>query len=150
MWDDIIYVGLLLVSIAFGKVTRQVQDKESRKWTSSIFGLIVVLVVSGWSTLHTLSSVILHTILIKFSPKSFVHWINFVFGFAYLIFFRSCGSIEVWFIKLGVLIFPKNDTLVWCHSVVFFIYLCRHNDFLLEYSFTVAYLVCKFSQVPNM
>jgi len=99
MWDDIIYVGLLLVSIAFGKVTRQVQDKESRKWTSSIFGLIVVLVVSGWSTLHTLSSVILHTILIKFSPKSLVHWINFVFGFAYLIFFRSCGSIEIlsWF-----------------------------------------------------
>ena len=95
MWDDIIYVGLLLVSIAFGKVTRQVQDKESRKWTSSIFGLIVVLVVSGWSTLHTLSSVFLHTILIKFSPKSLVHWINFVFGFAYLIFFRSCGSIEV-------------------------------------------------------
>ena len=99
MWDDIIYVGLLLVSIAFGKVTRQVQDKESRKWTSSLFGLIVVLVVSGWSTLHTLASVILHTILIKFSPKSLVHWINFVFGFAYLIFFRSCGSIEVCFTR---------------------------------------------------
>ena len=99
MWDDIIYVGLLLVSIAFGKVTRQVQDKESRKWTSSLFGLIVVLVVSGWSTLHTLASVVLHTILIKFSPKSLVHWINFVFGFAYLIFFRSCGSIEVCFTR---------------------------------------------------
>ena len=125
MWDDIIYVGLLLVSIAFGKVTRQVQDKESRKWTSSIFGLIVVLVVSGWSTLHTLSSVILHTILIKFSPKSLVHWINFVFGFAYLIFFRSCGSIEVCFTRSEFWYSPKNEALVWCHSVVFFIYLCH-------------------------
>jgi len=92
MWDDIIYLGLLLVSIGFGKITRQIQDKELRKLTSSGFGLLVVLIVSGWSTLHPLASVIFHTFLIKISPKRLVHWINFVFGFVYLIFFRLCGS----------------------------------------------------------
>ena len=92
MWDDIIYLGLLLVSIGFGKITRQIQDKELRKLTSSGFGLLVVLIVSGWSTLHPLASVIFHTFLIKISPKHLVHWINFVFGFVYLIFFRLCGS----------------------------------------------------------
>ena len=37
MWDDIIYVGLLLVSIAFGKVTRQVQDKGKSLSEALIF-----------------------------------------------------------------------------------------------------------------
>ena len=37
--DDIIYVGLLLVSIAFGKITRQIPNTQARKWTSSLFGL---------------------------------------------------------------------------------------------------------------
>ena len=37
--DDIIYVGLLLVSIAFGKITRQIPNTPVRKWTSSLFGL---------------------------------------------------------------------------------------------------------------
>ena len=92
MWNDIVYVSLLLISIGFGKITRLIEDKETRKWTSSIFGLIIVYIVSGWSTLYPLMSVILHVILIKISPKSLVHWCNFVFGFAYLIFFRLCGS----------------------------------------------------------
>ena len=92
MWDDIIYVSLLLVSIGFGKITRQIQDKQSRKWISSIFGLFILLVVSGWSTLHPLVSVLLHTLLIKFVKNDILHWVNFVFGFAYLVFFRLCGS----------------------------------------------------------
>lgn len=92
MWDDIIYVTLLLISIAFGKITRQIEDTNQRKWTSSLFGLVIVLIVSGWSTWHPLVSVFLHYILIKFSPKNIIHWINFAFGFAYLIFFRLCGS----------------------------------------------------------
>ena len=33
--------------------------------------------------------------------------------------------------EIRVLILPENDTLVWCHSVVFFISSC-HNDFLLK------------------
>ena len=39
MWDDIIYVILLLISIAFGKITRQIQNTEHRKWASSLLGL---------------------------------------------------------------------------------------------------------------
>ena len=42
--DDIIYVGLLLVSIAFGKITRQIPNTPVRKWTSSLFGLGKVFV----------------------------------------------------------------------------------------------------------
>ena len=39
MWDDIIYVILLLISIAFGKITRQIQNTQHRKWASSLLGL---------------------------------------------------------------------------------------------------------------
>ncbi len=92
MWDDIIYVSLLLASIGFGKVTRQIEDKTARKWASSAFGLLIVVIVSGWSTLHPLTSVMLHTLLVKLSPNHLVHWLNLAFGFLYLIFFRLCGS----------------------------------------------------------
>ena len=51
--------------------------------------LAIVLLVSGWSTFHPLFSVALHTCLIKLSPRKFVHWINFGFGFAHLFVFRS-------------------------------------------------------------
>ena len=44
--DDIIYVGLLLVSIAFGKITRQIPNTPVRKWTSSLFGLGKVFFVA--------------------------------------------------------------------------------------------------------
>ncbi len=48
MWDDIIYVSLLLAAIAYGKVTRTVSaNPEIRKWLSSIGGLAIVLTVSG-------------------------------------------------------------------------------------------------------
>ena len=115
-WDDIIYLGLLLVSIGFGKITRQIQDKELRKWTSSMGGLLVVMIVSGWSTLHPLASVIFHTILIKISPKHLVHWINFVLGFAYLIFFRLCGSSVLGYVntivEFLVIIYDKSKQTV--------------------------------------
>jgi len=94
--DDIIYVGLLLVSIAFGKITRQIPNTQARKWTSSLFGLGIVILVSGWSTLHPLFSVVIHSVLIKTVSKSKVHWINFAVGFGHLFFFRLCGSGNGW------------------------------------------------------
>ena len=60
----------------------------------SISGLVIL--VSGWSTFHTLFSVLLHTILIRTCSKSKVHWINFVSGFLHLFFFRLCGSGNKW------------------------------------------------------
>ena len=92
MWDDIIYVSLLLISIGFGKITRGIEEISARKWASSLFGLGIVLIVSGWSTLHTLVSVVLHSFLIKTCSSHQVQWINLVFGFLHLIFFRLCGS----------------------------------------------------------
>ena len=89
MYDDIIYVTLLLVSILWGKVTRSVSETRARKWTSSFFGLFLVGLVSGYSSLHPLFSVALHTCLVKLSPRRLVHWVNFVFGFAHLFVFRS-------------------------------------------------------------
>ena len=92
MWDDIVYVSLLLVSIAYGKVTRSIRDTQARKWASSLFGLAIVIVVSGWHVLHPIASVIVHCLLIKFSPSGCVHGINFAVGFLHLFFFRLCGS----------------------------------------------------------
>jgi hypothetical protein len=88
MNDDHIYLGMLFFLIIFGYVTRNIRSANLRKWISSTCGLIVIYVVSGPHTFHPITSFLLHTFLINFSPKAYVHWINFFAGFAYLVNFE--------------------------------------------------------------
>ena len=85
MNDDYIYLVMLVFSIAFGGVTRSIGNATLRKWTSSLVGLAIVVVVSGAHAVHPVLSFLIHTTLIFLSPKAAVHWINFFVGFAYLV-----------------------------------------------------------------
>ena len=56
LYDDVIYLGLLIFSIAVGNFLRPpifpTFTKAARKWLSSAIGLAIVFLVSGMHGLH--------------------------------------------------------------------------------------------------
>jgi lysophospholipid acyltransferase 7 len=63
-WDDVVYLCLLFASVAIGYVTRQVKDKESRKWLSSGLGFLLVFIVSGRHILHPIICTLVNAFVI--------------------------------------------------------------------------------------
>ncbi|XP_071444168.1 lysophospholipid acyltransferase 7-like [Hetaerina americana] len=88
-WDDSIYLGLLLISIGFGQVIRQIKHLEVKKWISTITGIILVYIVSGVHLIHPILCTLINGFIITILPFSHCHVISFIFTFAYLFFFRS-------------------------------------------------------------
>ncbi|XP_023177077.2 lysophospholipid acyltransferase 7 [Drosophila hydei] len=86
--DDVIYVLCLLACIAAGSYVRKVRDETQRKYVCSMLGLIVVVVVSGFHSLHCAISVGLGTASVLLVHPSNCHVITFVVMFGYLVFFR--------------------------------------------------------------
>ena len=85
--DDVLYLGLLLASIAFGKATASL-PAHTRKMVSTSFGLALVFLVSGLHGLHCVVAAVLQCLLLLLFPKSFVHVASFWLQFSYLLFFR--------------------------------------------------------------
>lgn len=63
-WDDVVYLSLLFASVAVGYVTRQIEDKESRKWLSSGLGFLLVFIVSGRHILHPIICTLVNAVII--------------------------------------------------------------------------------------
>lgn len=59
--DDVIYVICLLACIAAGSYVKKICDESKRKCVCSMLGIIVVVVVSGFHSLHCAISVALGT-----------------------------------------------------------------------------------------
>jgi len=102
--DDVLYVLLLLASIGWGVVTTHpfwnsfgagpAQVRHIRKFLSSLFGLGIVILVSGKHTLHPIISVVVQYVLIRTVNWRSVHLVSFVLGFAHLFIFRTCGYFQ--------------------------------------------------------
>ncbi|XP_055595422.1 lysophospholipid acyltransferase 7 [Uranotaenia lowii] len=89
MKDDIIYLVLLGSCIGFGQFYKKFHDKEQKKWIGTGFGLLVILSVSGFHTLHMLFCYLVTSLIIIFANRKSCHLIAFGFMFGYLFFFRS-------------------------------------------------------------
>jgi lysophospholipid acyltransferase 7 len=63
-WDDVVYLCLLFASVGIGYVTRQLEDKESRKWLSSGLGFLLVFIVSGRHILHPIICTLVNAFVI--------------------------------------------------------------------------------------
>ena len=85
--DDVLYLSLLVGSIALGKILRPLEAK-ARIWFSTFAGLAIVFSVSGIHGLHCVLSLVIQILLLKAVPMSLVHVVSFVVQFGYLIFFR--------------------------------------------------------------
>lgn len=68
-FDDIIYLGLLIASIGFGQLYRRISHTETKKWVGTVVGVIVIVIVSGWHTLHPLLLTAANTLILLFVSK---------------------------------------------------------------------------------
>ncbi|CAK9817028.1 Lysophospholipid acyltransferase 7 [Anthophora quadrimaculata] len=85
MWADIVYVALLSVCVFIGFNYRKIDDPYVKKWSGTILGLVLSLIVSGTQILHLLISTAINAIIItKLSPKK-CHVVSIVFSFFYLL-----------------------------------------------------------------
>jgi len=64
LWHDIVYVLLLLFSIAIGPVYRTIKTPNAKQWIATLFGFGLVLCVSGISVLHPIITVIINAVII--------------------------------------------------------------------------------------
>lgn len=68
--DDVIYLCLLLLTIAVGEFIRRLDNAPLKQTVGTAIGIIVVFIVSGFHILHCLVTAIINAVIICFvSPK---------------------------------------------------------------------------------
>lgn len=68
--DDVIYLSLLIFSIAFGYVYRPIRNAEKKKLVGTAAGIFIILVVSGFHILHNVIVVLANAFIVLFiSPR---------------------------------------------------------------------------------
>ncbi|CAH1645573.1 unnamed protein product [Spodoptera littoralis] len=86
--NDIIYLSLLLFCIGVGPRYRALKTVQAKKWAGSILGLLLIIIVSGYSALHPILSAFMGIIAIKAATVRYCHVVTFFLMFGYLFFFR--------------------------------------------------------------
>lgn len=92
--DDIIYIILLISSIAFGNFYRTF-DPNRRKYVGFIVGLLLSTIVSKYHTIHLICSVVINSCLILYTNRRVCHVLSFFFMFGYLIFIRMFIRVSI-------------------------------------------------------
>lgn len=68
--DDVIYLLLLLVTIALGEAFRRLDNAKAKQSVGTSIGIAIVLVVSGFHVLHCAFTTAVNAVIICFvSPK---------------------------------------------------------------------------------
>lgn len=87
-FEDVIYVTCLLTCIGAGNYVKKIRDETQRKFLSTGFGLLMVVIVSGWHSLHCLISTAIGSVAVIYIHPSKCHLVAFLVMFVYLTFFR--------------------------------------------------------------
>jgi lysophospholipid acyltransferase 7 len=70
LWDDVIYLLLLLCTIGFGEVLRRFDNANFKQSIATAIGFAVVFIVSGFHTLHCVLTAAVNALIILYvSPK---------------------------------------------------------------------------------
>lgn len=67
--DDHVYVGFLVLSFLFSFLFRKVKHKTVKKWMSTIFGMVIVIAVSGLHIAHPIICTLVNAILIQVDKR---------------------------------------------------------------------------------
>ncbi|XP_050438805.1 lysophospholipid acyltransferase 7 [Adelges cooleyi] len=86
--DDQVYIGFLILSFLFSFLFRKVKHKNIKQWLSTVFGVLIVLSVSGYHVFHPIFCTLVNSILIQVDKRR-CHILSFIFTFGYLVFFRT-------------------------------------------------------------
>lgn len=54
--NDIIYLSLLLFSVAISPYYRSVTSIQIKKWIGSLIGILLIIIISGYNSLHPIVS----------------------------------------------------------------------------------------------
>ncbi|GIY35200.1 lysophospholipid acyltransferase 7 [Caerostris extrusa] len=88
IFNDIIYISLLCISVVLGPVIRNVPNVFYRQFFSTLAGVVIVFIVSGSHIFHSFIVTFINALIIQFLRRK-CHIVSAVFSFGYLAFFRS-------------------------------------------------------------
>jgi len=97
--DDVAYVCILLTSIGLGKLFRLVPPEvdngiksyRTRRCVSTMAGILICWLVSGWHTAHLLVQIAGNAAIVLGTDVRKCHLYSFAWCFSYLTFFRLSG-----------------------------------------------------------
>ena len=92
MWTDVVYAILLFLCVAVGVFYQKIEDPHVKKWTSTIIGFALVIIVSGSHLLHPLIVTLINAFIITKLPPKKCHLASFFFSFFYLLFILRLGE----------------------------------------------------------
>ena len=69
LWDDVIYLFLLLTTIGLGEVLRRIDNAKIKQNIAASVGLTIVFIVSGFHTLHCVLTTAVNALIICFFPS---------------------------------------------------------------------------------
>uniref|UniRef100_T1JBR7 Lysophospholipid acyltransferase 7 n=1 Tax=Strigamia maritima TaxID=126957 RepID=T1JBR7_STRMM len=87
--DDIVYFGILILTVVIGPYIREIKNVETKQLVSTFIGVCITFVVSGTHFYHPfLVTLVNGSILLVFN-KRHCYIYSFIFSFVYLAFSRS-------------------------------------------------------------
>ncbi|TRY68844.1 hypothetical protein TCAL_03048 [Tigriopus californicus] len=88
--DDIVYLVLLLTSIALGAVFQRIERAHHRRSFSTLCGLLMVGLVSGWHAFFCVLAYGVQVLCIQILPWTCLHIVSFWVQMMLLVCFRLC------------------------------------------------------------
>ncbi|KAM0727914.1 Lysophospholipid acyltransferase 7 [Formica fusca] len=85
LWNDVVYVSLLLLCMAFGCFYRTIKESQVKQWIATVLGFALVICVSGSSALHPIVTVVINAIIITNLSWKKCHLVSLYFSFFYLL-----------------------------------------------------------------
>ena len=73
--EDIVYVLILLLSTWFGQYYRKIKDPFAKQWASTLYGLFVVITVSGIHVAHPIVCTLVNAVIITQLSWKYVHMV---------------------------------------------------------------------------
>ena len=86
--DEVIYVGLLIISIPFGHVLKCCNGSAKKQLISTLAGVTIVISVCGYFSLHSLITILVNCLIVKVLGPKRCHIVSFIWCFGYILFFR--------------------------------------------------------------
>ncbi|XP_011630065.1 lysophospholipid acyltransferase 7 isoform X5 [Pogonomyrmex barbatus] len=92
LWNDVIYVLLLLFSVAIGLFYRKIERPHVKQWIGTVIGFTLVACISGLSVVHPIITVLINAIIITNLSWKYeyiylmkCHLVSLYFSFFYLL-----------------------------------------------------------------
>ncbi|EZA61452.1 hypothetical protein DMN91_003662 [Ooceraea biroi] len=92
LWNDVVYVLLLLFSIAIGPLYRAIDGPGTKQWAATFLGFALVLCVSGTAVVHPIIIVIVNAVIITNLSWKKCHVTSLYFSFFYLLVIFRLGE----------------------------------------------------------